>query len=225
MTRPRTRRSRRGRCAFQLPHGSAPGWTGSSGQQPRQDLRPGRKRRDPAGGRPRRRLRRPVRRGRLRRSTRRSGVAASAPPATQRRGRQRHVLVGGPGDDQLYGGWGNDRLVGGSGADVLWGGVGRDRLVGGPGTNFLSRRPGQATRSAPPTGPRTRSTAAPGATSRGWTGSTSCGAASGCCASARRRWGTRPWSSLSSPPVEQLPECPGGGHACHEGNTGVQVLQ
>jgi Ca2+-binding RTX toxin-like protein len=132
------------------------------------------------------------------------------------------VLVGGLGDDQLYGGWGNDRLVGGSGADVLWGGVGRDRLVGGPGTNYISGGPGRDSISA----------------ANGSEDTIDCGTGRdvarvdrfdfvrGCERVLRKRKkqvGGTP-EVKQQQPVEQLPECPGGGHACHEGNTGVEVL-
>jgi serralysin len=42
-------------------------------------------------------------------------------------------LFGGSGNDQLFGGSGNDRLDGGDGADVLYGGAGADQYVGGVG--------------------------------------------------------------------------------------------
>ena len=43
------------------------------------------------------------------------------------------VLFGGPGDDKLRGGQGNDVLVGGPGDDLLHGHDGRDLLIGGDG--------------------------------------------------------------------------------------------
>ncbi|MBI4183928.1 MAG: FG-GAP repeat protein [Proteobacteria bacterium] len=46
-------------------------------------------------------------------------------------------LKGGRGDDLLVGGDGNDRLFGRRGDDVLLGGAGRDRLWGGPGNDTL----------------------------------------------------------------------------------------
>ena len=47
-------------------------------------------------------------------------------------------LVGGPGNDRLTGGRGNDGLVGGGGNDRLTGGRGNDGLVGGGGNDLLS---------------------------------------------------------------------------------------
>ena len=47
-------------------------------------------------------------------------------------------LFGGPGDDTLIGGGGADRLFGGPGDDTLMGGGGADRLFGGPGDDTLS---------------------------------------------------------------------------------------
>ncbi|MBS1678226.1 MAG: hypothetical protein JST08_12675 [Actinobacteria bacterium] len=46
-------------------------------------------------------------------------------------------LIGGPGDDELNGRGGNDMLLGGPGDDVLNGGPGEDTLIGGPGHNVL----------------------------------------------------------------------------------------
>lgn len=44
---------------------------------------------------------------------------------------------GGPGNDIIYGGGGNDKLVGGEGNDVLVGNGGDDTLIGGLGNDFL----------------------------------------------------------------------------------------
>ncbi len=41
------------------------------------------------------------------------------------------ILVGGAGNDQLYGGSGRDLLIGGAGSDTLFGGAGEDILIGG----------------------------------------------------------------------------------------------
>ena len=49
-------------------------------------------------------------------------------------------LWGGPGNGNLSGGAGDDRLDGGSGNDSLNGGTGNDRLVGGTGNDTLHRR-------------------------------------------------------------------------------------
>lgn len=46
-------------------------------------------------------------------------------------------LIGGPGNDELNGRGGNDELIGGSGGDVLNGGPGDDTLIGGSGHNIL----------------------------------------------------------------------------------------
>lgn len=48
------------------------------------------------------------------------------------------VLVGGDGNDKLYGYAGNDTLDGGAGNDVLYGGEGSDTLYGGDGNDQLS---------------------------------------------------------------------------------------
>jgi Ca2+-binding RTX toxin-like protein len=48
------------------------------------------------------------------------------------------TLYGGDGDDILSGGMGRDRLVGGEGADLLFGGAGDDWLAGGGGADLLS---------------------------------------------------------------------------------------
>jgi Ca2+-binding RTX toxin-like protein len=47
-------------------------------------------------------------------------------------------LYGGPGNDALTGGAGNDVLVGGDGADKLTGGLGRNVLIGGAGADRLT---------------------------------------------------------------------------------------
>lgn len=48
----------------------------------------------------------------------------------------KHIICGGPGDDQMKGGTGDDMLIGGPGDDVIQGGNGADLVVGdnaGPG--------------------------------------------------------------------------------------------
>ena len=163
----------RGRRALQ-PARRQPG-IGPAGRDaiPRQDLRTRRRRHDPARGRTGRGLRRHVRRrvasGRRHHCDRDHQRGASA----ERRVPGTTPSVGGTGNDQLYGGWGNDRLVGGSGDDALYGGVGRDRLVGGPGSNIYRGGPGKdsinaAQRDRGPGRLRRRA-----ATRREWTGSTS----------------------------------------------------
>ena len=61
-------------------------------------------------------------------------------PATRQtiRGTRRHDrLIGGNGDDILYGGRGRDQLYGGLGNDILYGGRGRDYLDGGDGDDLM----------------------------------------------------------------------------------------
>ncbi|MEA1952574.1 MAG: PKD domain-containing protein, partial [Planctomycetota bacterium] len=53
-------------------------------------------------------------------------------------GRGNDILDGGPGNDRLYGNSGNDILLGGAGRDRLFGHGGRDLLIGGPGRDFLA---------------------------------------------------------------------------------------
>jgi hypothetical protein len=120
-------------------------------------------------------------------------------------------IVGGKGEDAIFGGSGNDRLVGGSGRDLLVGGAGRDRLVGGPGRNRYE----------------------------GGLGADSINAANGVrelvdCGFGRDRVTADPRDRLTGCEVvkrlrkrakkdlpELLPECPGGGHECHQGGTVV----
>ena len=47
------------------------------------------------------------------------------------------VLDGGPGNDVIFGLWGDDRLIGGPGADTIFGGKGADRLFGLDGRDTL----------------------------------------------------------------------------------------
>jgi Ca2+-binding RTX toxin-like protein len=47
------------------------------------------------------------------------------------------VLVGGAGNDVLFGGTNNDSLSGGAGGDILYGGAGDDTLNGGTGRDRL----------------------------------------------------------------------------------------
>ena len=47
------------------------------------------------------------------------------------------TIVGGDGDDFLWGGSGDDQLVGGNGADELCGNDGKDHMIGGTGDDFL----------------------------------------------------------------------------------------
>ena len=118
-------------------------------------------------------------------------------------------LVGGRGADALFGGAGDDRVVGGSGNDLLSGGEGRDRLVGGPGRN----------RYVGGFGPDSINAA------NGVRELVDCGFGrdsvkadprdrlSGCERVKRvRRKAKKDLPAL-------LPECPGGGHGCHDGQT------
>jgi Ca2+-binding RTX toxin-like protein len=118
-------------------------------------------------------------------------------------------LTGGKGEDALYGGGGTDRIVGGSGRDLLVGGAGNDRLVGGPGRNRYV----------------------------GGSGNDSINSANGVrelvdCGFGRDRVRADRRDTLSGCEVvtrvrkrakqdlpELLPECPGGGHECHNGQT------
>lgn len=70
-------------------------------------------------------------------------VASDVPiPVTLRGGPGNDRLHGGGGDDKLVGGPGNDVLRGRSGSDSLFGGPGADRLSGGPGDDVLHGGPG-----------------------------------------------------------------------------------
>ena len=120
-------------------------------------------------------------------------------------------LTGGKGDDVLFGGPGSDRLVGGSGADYLSGGSGHDRLVGGPGRNRIEAGGGSDSINS----------------ANGVREMVDCGFGrdrvtadrrdilSGCeRVRLVRRKGTKDL-------IELLPECPGGGHECHNGSDTV----
>jgi Ca2+-binding RTX toxin-like protein len=120
-------------------------------------------------------------------------------------------LKGRKGEDALYGGGGKDRLVGGSGRDLLVGGPGADRLVGGPGRNrYLAGSGNDSINSA-----------------NGVRELVDCGfgrdrvradrrdTLSGC----ERVRRVRKRAKQDVP--ELLPECPGGGHDCHQGGTVV----
>ena len=134
---------------------------------------------------------------------------AGDPPATAAAADGNDRLVGGKGEDALFGGAGNDSLVGGSGRDLLSGGAGGDRLVGGPGRNRYY----------------------------GDTGNDSINSANGVrelvdCGFGRDTVKADPRDRLSGCEKvkrvrrrakkdlpELLPECPGGGHECHNGQT------
>jgi Tol biopolymer transport system component len=140
---------------------------------------------------------------------------SAAPPPNGAKGND--DLVGGTGKDQLYGGWGNDRLVGGSGDDALYGGVGRDRLVGGPGSNVYRGGPGKDSINS----------------RNGVEDLVDCGAGRDTarvdridfvkgCETVKRKGKARRGENKLDPSLE-LPECPGGGHACHENSSDVIV--
>lgn len=119
------------------------------------------------------------------------------------------TLKGRTGDDALYGGSGKDALVGGSGNDYLAAGGGNDRVVGGPGRNRIDAGSGRDSVNA----------------ANGLRDMVECGfgrdtvkadprdVLSGCerVTIVRRR------AKKDLP--ELLPECPGGGHECHDGQT------
>jgi Tol biopolymer transport system component len=145
---------------------------------------------------------------------RRAGYRAAASPTTPAAvvvSDGNDKLSGGKGDDALYGGSGNDRLVGGSGADYLAGGSGRDRLVGGPGRNRIVGGGGNDSINS----------------ANGVREMVDCGFGrdsvkadrrdilSGCERVRRVR------RTSKKEPIELLPECPGGGHDCHNGSDTV----
>jgi hypothetical protein len=143
------------------------------------------------------------------RSTRAAFRHTGDPPAAPAGTDGNDRLVGGKGEDALFGGAGNDNVVGGSGSDLLSGGTGGDVIVGGPGRNRYD----------------------------GGLGSDSINAANGVrelvdCGFGRDYVKADPRDRLSGCEKvkrvrrkakkdlpELLPECPGGGHACHNGQT------
>ena len=73
------------------------------------------------------------------------------PAATERGDAGPNTLVGGAGDDKLWGEEGDDGLVGGDGADLIYGQAGNDRLVGGSeGDTFFGQGGGGPARSRRP---------------------------------------------------------------------------
>jgi hypothetical protein len=58
-------------------------------------------------------------------------------PTTLRGGPGNDILHGGHGNDELDGGSGKDKITGGHGDDVLLGGPGKDKLLGGDGDDLL----------------------------------------------------------------------------------------
>jgi Ca2+-binding RTX toxin-like protein len=47
------------------------------------------------------------------------------------------AVIGGSGNDMIYGNFGGDLLSGGSGADVIYGGQDNDTMAGGSGNDYL----------------------------------------------------------------------------------------
>jgi Tol biopolymer transport system component len=131
--------------------------------------------------------------------------------ATPTSGDGNDSLSGGKGDDALYGGSGNDRLVGGSGSDFLSGGSGRDRLVGGPGRNRIDGNGGNDSINS----------------ANGVREMIDCGFGRDSAKADRRdvlsgcELVKRVSRKRKKDPIELLPECPGGGHACHEDGSTV----
>lgn len=64
-------------------------------------------------------------------------------PVTLRGGPGDDVLIGGGGDDKLLGGPGGDALTGRGGDDALYGGPGNDRVFGGSGVDICNGGPGR----------------------------------------------------------------------------------
>jgi Tol biopolymer transport system component len=120
-------------------------------------------------------------------------------------------LTGGKGDDALFGGPGSDRLVGGSGADYLSGGSGHDRLVGGPGRNRIEGGGGSDSINS----------------ANGVREMVDCGFGDDSVTADRRDVLTgcervkRVRRKSRKELIELLPECPGGGHECHNGSDTV----
>jgi Ca2+-binding RTX toxin-like protein len=118
-------------------------------------------------------------------------------------------LTGGKGEDALYGGGGNDRVVGGSGRDLLVGGAGADRLVGGPGRNRYIGGSGKDSINS----------------ANGVRELVDCGFGRDSVRADRRdtlsgcELVTRVRKRAKQDLPELLPECPGGGHECHNGQT------
>ncbi|MEA2397639.1 MAG: hypothetical protein QOK25_1195 [Thermoleophilaceae bacterium] len=69
-------------------------------------------------------------------------------PAAKKKKDGNDKLIGGPGNDALYGAGGNDTLTGGPGNDRLYGGGGNDKLTGGAGVDSFFGGAGNDTISA-----------------------------------------------------------------------------
>ena len=116
---------------------------------------------------------------------------------------------GAKGEDALFGGAGNDNLVGGSGNDLLSGGPGGDMLVGGPGRNrYYGDLGNDSINSA--NGVRELVDCGFG---RDFVKADPRDRLSGCEKVKRVR------RKAKKDLPELLPECPGGGHDCHNGQT------
>ncbi len=120
-------------------------------------------------------------------------------------------LVGGKGEDALFGGAGNDNVVGGSGRDLLSGGSGGDVLVGGPGRNRYEGGMGSDSINSA-NGVRELVDCGFG---RDFVKADRRDRLSGCERVKRIR------KKAKKDLPELLPECPGGGHDCHQGGTVV----
>jgi Tol biopolymer transport system component len=120
-------------------------------------------------------------------------------------------IVGGKGEDALFGGAGNDNLVGGTGNDLLSGGSGGDVIVGGPGRNRYEGGMGSDSINAA-NGVRELVDCGFG---RDFVKADRRDRLSGCEKVKRIR------RKAKKDVPELLPECPGGGHDCHQGGTVV----
>ena len=131
------------------------------------------------------------------------------PPAAPAGGDGNDRLVGGKGEDALFGGAGNDNLVGGSGSDLLVGGTGGDVIAGGPGRNRYDAGMGSDSINAA-NGVRELVDCGFG---RDFVRADRRDRLSGCEKVKRVR------KKVKKDLPELLPECPGGGHGCHNGQT------
>jgi len=134
---------------------------------------------------------------------------AGDPPATTTGADGNDRIVGGKGEDALFGGAGSDRLVGGSGNDLLSGGSGGDIIAGGPGKNRYDGGLGPDSINAA-NGVRELVDCGFG---RDFVKADRRDRLSGCEKVKRIR------RKAKKDLPELLPECPGGGHTCHNGQT------
>jgi Tol biopolymer transport system component len=131
------------------------------------------------------------------------------PPATSSGADGNDRIVGGKGEDALFGGAGNDNLVGGSGNDLLSGGTGGDVISGGPGRNRYEGGMGRDSINSA-NGVRELVDCGFG---RDFVKADPRDRLSGC----ERIKRIRKRAKKDLP--ELLPECPEGGHGCHNGQT------